>query len=71
MTSEDIERRFRHHPPTTQEHVEAHENTREAFRGLAHQMNDTLPEGREKSLVLTHLEEGLMWANAALARARA
>lgn len=47
MDRADIENRFRHHPPTTREHVEAHENTREAFRDLAHRMNDTLPEGQE------------------------
>jgi hypothetical protein len=67
----EIEKRFRHHPPRSQQDGQAHESAREAFRQLAHEMNETLPDGREKSLVLTALEEGLMWANAALARARA
>lgn len=26
------------------------------------------PEGRERSLALTHIEEAVMWANAAIAR---
>jgi hypothetical protein len=27
-----------------------------------------LPEGREKALAVTHLEEVMMWSNAAIAR---
>lgn len=68
MEAADLDARFRHHPPRTPERVEAHEYARSLVRALADELNDTLPEGREKSLVITRLEEALFWANAAIAR---
>ena len=35
---------------------------------LAHAINALLPDGREKSLALTHLEETMHWADAGIAR---
>jgi hypothetical protein len=66
MHSDEIDRRFTYHAPTPNR-VALHEDLRKAFRELAHVLNETLPEGREKSLALTQLQEGLMWANAAIA----
>lgn len=66
----DIQWRFMHHPPQTPARIEEHEHVRELFRELALTMGETLPPGREKSLVLTSLEEGMFWANAAIARQR-
>lgn len=64
----DIENRFTYHPADTEEKRQAHENVRAACRTLAHHWTSQLPDGREKSLALTKLEEAMFWANAAHAR---
>jgi len=69
MDSADIAHRFEFHPATTDEKREAHENVRQNCGWLASYLNDILPDGREKSLAITHLEEVMFWGNAALARA--
>lgn len=68
MQPEDIEHRFAFHAATTQEKRDEHTSIRQACRRLADEMNDRLPEGREKALVVTKLEEVMFWANAAIAR---
>lgn len=65
--AEAIWQRFRYRAPSTERAVE-HENARELVRDVALELDELLPEGREKALVLTHLEEALFWANAAIAR---
>jgi hypothetical protein len=44
--------------------------TSHASRQLADALNESLPEGREKAVVMTKLEEVMFWANAAVARDR-
>ena len=68
MAPEDLANRFSFHPAVTQETRDAHEYVREACYRLAAEFNDRLPEGREKSLAVTKLEEVMFWANAAIAR---
>jgi hypothetical protein len=68
MHSDEIDHRFTYHAPTPTR-VVLHEDVRRDCRELAHVLNETLPEGREKSLALTHLQEVMMWANAAIALA--
>lgn len=68
MTPEDIENRFAFHAANTEEKRDAHTSVRQNCRQLADFLNDRLPEGREKSLAITHLEDVMMWSNAALAR---
>ena len=68
MDSADIENRFAFHPATTEEKRAAHTSVRHHCRVLADFLNEKLPEGREKSLAVTHLEEVMLWGNAALAR---
>jgi exoribonuclease R len=63
----DIANRFRFHKANAERQLE-HEAIRSRCRDLAETLNDLLPEGREKSLAMTHLEEVMMWANAAIAR---
>lgn len=64
----DIEHRFAFHAADTQEKRDAHGSVRQHCRQLADYINEHVPDGREKSLAITHLEETMMWANAALAR---
>lgn len=68
MSPEDIENRFAFHAATTEEKRDAHTSVRQQCRQLADFLNEKLPEGREKSSAITHLEEVMFWGNAALAR---
>lgn len=44
------------------------DNVRGACKVLALIINGACPDGREKSLALTNLEQVMFWANAAIAR---
>lgn len=68
MDAADIENRFAFHAATTEEKRNEHTSMRQNCRQLADFLNDKLPEGREKSLAVTHLEEVMFWGNAAIAR---
>jgi hypothetical protein len=68
MSPEDIENRFAFHAATTEEKRDAHTSVRQQCRQLADFLNEKLPDGREKALAITHLEEVMFWGNAALAR---
>lgn len=69
MDPKDIEHRFAFHAATTQEKRDEHTSVRQQCRQLADALNEALPEGREKAVVVTKLEEVMFWANAAIARA--
>lgn len=66
-STQDLENRFGFHP-ATEETKPLHEWTRGIFLEVANAVSKKIPNGREKSLVLTHLEEASFWANAAIAR---
>ncbi|MDN3356096.1 hypothetical protein [Actinomadura sp. DC4] len=68
MAPEDIANRFTFHPATTPERQAAHESVRTHCGELAAALNELLPDGREKSLAITNLEQVMFWANAAVAR---
>jgi hypothetical protein len=68
MEQTDIANRFNFHAATTEEKRNEHTSIRQACRRLADELNERLPEGREKSLAITHLEEVMFWGNAAIAR---
>jgi hypothetical protein len=68
MDSADIEHRFAFHPANTEEKRDAHTSVRQLCRQLADELNERLPDGRELSLAITHLEEVMFWGNAGLAR---
>jgi hypothetical protein len=68
MDAAELENRFSFHPAATPERVQAHEAVRAIIREAASDLNDLLPEGRDKALVMTHLESAMFSANAAIAR---
>lgn len=67
MEDVDLDKRFKFHPATEVTRPR-HQMIRESCRDFAGLLNAWLPDGREKSLAITHLEEVMMWSNAAIAR---
>lgn len=65
----DLTNRFRFHAANEQK-AGKHQLVRLKCYELSAELNDLLPEGREKSLAITKLEEVMFWANAAIARTR-
>jgi hypothetical protein len=68
MDPADIAHRFTHHAPATPERANTHATLRGACAGLAAQILDLCPPGREQALALTKIEEAMFWGNAAIAR---
>lgn len=68
MEANDLKNRFAFHPATTEEKQMAHGSVRDVCLQVAEFLNGMLPEGREKSVAMTKLEEVMFWGNAALAR---
>lgn len=63
----DLRNRFTYHTPKDGQ-VERYQKIRDYAHGLALLINYQCPESREKSLAFTHIEDAVMWANAAIAR---
>lgn len=64
----ELDRRCDHHPPVNLEQAEAHARWRGAMKVLMAEAMRSLPAGRETSMVLTSLDDALMYGNAAIAR---
>lgn len=67
MAIPDLENRFTYHPPAPGQ-AETYQGLRAVALNYARTIDQQCPDSREKSLALTHLEECVMWANAAIAR---
>ncbi len=67
MDARELDRRFDHHPPDDAR-GRRHAEVREGVKTLARLLDLLLPDGREKLLAITNLEQTAMWANAAVAR---
>lgn len=67
MDHGDLINRFSYHKPDAAKAV-LHADIRGKALDLALWLDTVLPEGREKSLALTHLEDVMMWSNASVAR---
>jgi hypothetical protein len=63
---EDLKNRFYYHRPD-QVALDMHQRVNDLTFELAVKLTNLLPEGRNLSLVLTHLEDARMRANAAIA----
>ncbi len=68
LSDEEINNRTKWHPPTSEDTKELHENIRCWTNEMIKAINTLVPEGREKSLAITKLEEAMMWSNAGIAR---
>lgn len=68
MTNEErLARNFTYHPPKNDQPTR-YDQIRTSARMYAREILLLTPESREQSLALTHLEEAVFWANAAIAR---
>lgn len=63
----EIEKRFAYHTPEEGQ-AEMYEEIRAEGKELAYLIEELCPQGREKSLATTKLEESAMRANASIAR---
>lgn len=63
-----IEWDFTNHPPASDRVVDWFGELRDKAKAFAHAVADVCPPGREQSLALTKIEEGLMFSIAAVAR---
>jgi hypothetical protein len=68
MNSQDLSNRFTYHPPKDENQKAKYEKIRKMGFDFANYINNFCPEGREKSLAITKLEEACFWANAGIAR---
>lgn len=67
---EEIEHRFGFHKATIEgpnATLPKHRDTRLKFREFAEWLDETLPEGRAKSVAFTELENASMWCHKAIA----
>lgn len=67
MNHKRLEWDFGYHVPNLERGAD-HGGMREQALRLATYINGVVPDGREKSLAITKLEEVMFWANAAIAR---
>ena len=67
MERSELDSRFGYHK-VSGDKMTRHESIRSVLREAAVTVNDLCPDGREKSLAVTHLEEVMFWADAAIER---
>jgi len=63
----ELENRFTYHKPEPHQ-AEIYTKLRAAAKEFANLVIELTPDSREQSLAITHLEETVFWANAAVAR---
>lgn len=66
---EELEKRFGTHIATTEGEdatLPKHDAVRDAFMKMVLFLDAQVPNGRAKNVMLTHLEDAVMWANKAI-----
>ncbi len=66
-SSKDLDNDFAFHPPQNENVKAAHQDVRIAARRFMDVCNELVPDGREKALVRTKIQEAMMWANKGIA----
>jgi len=69
MSDYEVELRFTYQASTPEMNAK-YPVLRDKAKELAYIINQLVPEGREKSLAFTKLEEVIMWANAGIVRCK-
>lgn len=68
LGNHDLKNRFSYHSPPNQERADKHEEIRGILLSAAQDIDELVPDGREKSSAISNLELAMFWANAGLAR---
>lgn len=63
----DVANRFTYHAPAADQ-IPRYQELRNIGKELALSIVEFTPVSREQALALTHLEQAIMWANAAISR---
>jgi hypothetical protein len=66
---EELDNRFTYHSPKLGQ-AELYQDIREKAKELAYLIESVVPDGREKALAFTNVEQAVFWANAGIARAK-
>lgn len=67
IDDKDLANRFTYHAPTAGQ-PDQYQMLRAIGLSFATVINEMVPDGREKALALTKLEEVIFWSNAGIAR---
>ena len=67
LSPTEIHDRFHYHAPSP-EGIKIHAELSGSFEALAALVEEICPDGREKSLAITNLEQAKFWASAGVAR---
>jgi hypothetical protein len=67
MDPAELRNRFAYHPADTPVRVAAHTFIRALLTDVSVRLNELLPDSREKSLAMTHLDDVGHWANKTVA----
>lgn len=64
--NDEIQNRFGYHRANA-DSAPKHHRVRQEFTAIAVELDELLPDGRDKSLAFTALQEAMHWSNSAIA----